>query len=62
MATITVKAKINAGHHPKYGEIKKGKPYTIDENDFGEQLFERPDKNWKAPWERKAAQAAKKGE
>jgi hypothetical protein len=48
---IKVKAKIDAGHHRKYGEIKKGKSYTIDENDFGDQLFERPSKNWKAPWE-----------
>lgn len=49
---IEVKARIDAGHHRKYGEIIKGRKYIIDANDFGEQLFERPNKNWKAPWER----------
>jgi len=51
---IKVKAKINAGHHPIYGQIIAGKTYTIDPNHFGEQLFERPSKSWKAPWERQA--------
>jgi len=62
MTTITVTARIDAGHHPKYGEIKKGQPYTIDENDFGDQLFDRPEKGWKAPWERKPAEPESKGE
>ena len=59
---ITVKARIDAGHHPKYGEIVKGREYTIDANDFGAQLFARPEKGWKAPWERKAAEPESKGD
>lgn len=42
MAKITVKAKIDAGVHLKYGPIIKGQEYEIEENDFGNQLFERP--------------------
>lgn len=42
MAKITVKAKINGGVHLKYGEILEGQEYTIDEEDFGAELFERP--------------------
>ena len=42
MAKITVTAKIDGGVHLKYGEIVKGKQYAIEEEDFGEQLFERP--------------------
>ncbi|MCF6180060.1 MAG: hypothetical protein L3J63_11830 [Geopsychrobacter sp.] len=54
---IKVKAKINGGHHPIYGQIVKGQTYTIHETHFGDQLFERPSKNWKAPWERTDTQA-----
>ncbi len=43
MANIIVKAKIDAGIHMKYGEIKAGKTYTIAEEDFGAELFERPE-------------------
>jgi len=43
MAKIDVTAKIDAGVHLKYGEIKAGRTYTIDEEDFGDQLFHRPD-------------------
>lgn len=42
MAKIDVTAKIDGGVHLKYGEIKAGRTYTIDEEDFGEQLFHRP--------------------
>lgn len=43
MAKITVKAKIDGGIHLKHGPIIKGQNYTIDEEDFGAELFERPD-------------------
>ena len=36
MAKIDVTAKIDGGVHLKYGEIKAGRTYTIDEEDFGE--------------------------
>jgi len=42
MAKITVKAKIDAGIHLKYGPIVKGQEYEIEEADFGDQLFELP--------------------
>lgn len=42
MAQIKVTAKIDGGTHIKYGEIKKDQQYSIDEEDFGEQLFHRP--------------------
>jgi len=57
---INVKARINGGHHPLYGQIIAGKTYTIDPNHFGEQLFERPSKGWLAPWEQKSAATHKK--
>lgn len=40
---INVVAKITAGVHPKYGAIIEGQTYTIDEQDFGDQLFDRPE-------------------
>ena len=52
MATITVKAKGNFGFHPGLRtEIRKGQEYTMDESEFGEELFERP-AGWIPPWER----------
>jgi hypothetical protein len=60
---ITVKAKIDGGIHLKYGEIIKGKEYEIEEEDFGDQLFERPpgfeSPHEKADRERAEAAAAK---
>ncbi|PKN46761.1 MAG: hypothetical protein CVU59_05025 [Deltaproteobacteria bacterium HGW-Deltaproteobacteria-17] len=60
MAKITVKAKIDGGIHLKYGEIKAGQSYEIEEADFGDQLFERPP-GFESPHERaerrEAAQA-----
>lgn len=52
---IEVKAKMTAGTHPVHGPIIKGQAYTIEEGQFAPQLFERPSKDWQAPWERKAA-------
>lgn len=43
MAKITVKARIDGGVHLKHGPIIKGQTYTIDEEDFGAELFERPE-------------------
>lgn len=51
MAKITVKAKIDGGIHLKYGEIKAGQSYEIEEVDFGDQLFERPP-GFESPLER----------
>lgn len=51
MAKITVKAKIDGGIHLKYGEIKAGQSYEIEEADFGDQLFERPP-GFESPHER----------
>ncbi len=51
MATITVAAKIDGGVHPKYGEIVKDNKYTIAEEDFGAELFERPLPDWLSPHE-----------
>ena len=39
---ITVTARIDGGVHLKYGEIVKGRQYTIEEEDFGAELFDRP--------------------
>lgn len=53
MPMITVKAKITAGFHPGLNtNITQGEEYTIDESQFGDQLFERPAPDWLAPWER----------
>ena len=39
---ITVTAKIDAGNHAVYGQIKKGEKYSINPDHFGDELFERP--------------------
>lgn len=50
---ITVKAKIDAGYHQGLNiNIVQGESYTIDESQFGSELFERPPPEWLAPWER----------
>ncbi len=41
MATIQVKAKIGNTIHPKYGALVEGQEMTIDEADFGDEIFER---------------------
>lgn len=43
MAKITVTAKIGDTYHPKYGLLVKGQELTIDEEDFGGEIFERPE-------------------
>lgn len=42
MPTITVTAKGNLGHSPKFGDIRAGQQYTIEETDFAPELFEVP--------------------
>lgn len=54
MPKITVTARITAGTHSVHGPIVKGKTYTIEEDQFAPQLFERPAPDWLAPWEREA--------
>lgn len=51
MPKITVKAKIDGGVHLKHGPIIKGQEYTIEEEDFGAELFERPP-GFESPHER----------
>lgn len=57
MGMIKVTAKGNLGIHPVHGEIVENREYDIDENDFGDQLFHRPE-GWVPPWERTAEQAS----
>lgn len=51
MLKIQVKAKIDGGVHLKYGEIKAGQTYEIDDVDFGDELFVRP-KGFESPHEK----------
>ncbi len=44
MATITVIGKGDLGYSPKFGPIVKDQQYTIEEEDFAPELFERPGK------------------
>jgi len=64
MAKIDVTVRRSAqplGTHPKYGPLKAGQKLTIDEADFGDQLFERPS-GFVSPKEKKdAARAAELG-
>lgn len=56
---IKVKGKGDFGFHPGLRvEVKKGEEYTIDAEDFADQLFERPSPEWRAPWEKEPAEAA----
>lgn len=41
MPKITVKAKIGDTIHPKYGLLVKGSEYLIEEEEFGEEIFEK---------------------
>lgn len=42
MPKISVKARIGDTIHPKYGLLVKGQEYTIEKEEFGEEIFERP--------------------
>ena len=54
---ITVVAKGDLGTHPVHGPIQAGQSFTIEEEQFADQLFERPSPEWQAPWERQPAVA-----
>lgn len=41
MPKIKVTAKIGDTIHPKYGQLVKGDEYTIEEEEFGEEIFEK---------------------
>ncbi len=51
MAQITVKAKGDLGFHLFHGQIIQGGSYTMEEEQWSEQLFERPSPEWRAPGE-----------
>jgi len=60
MAKINVTVRKTAqplGTHPKYGPLKAGQKLTIDEEDFGAELFERP-AGFLSPKEQKDAERA----
>lgn len=60
--TITVTAKGDFGFSPHLRlTITKGEAYTIDEKDFADDLFERPD-GWLPPWERETPPEEKPAE
>lgn len=40
MPKITVKAKIGDTIHPRLGQLVKGEEYLIEEEEFGEEIFE----------------------
>lgn len=56
---ITVKAKDNLGFSPKFGEIVKGQEYTMEEEEFADQLFDGPTPDYKPIWIREAEAAEK---
>ena len=63
MAKISVKIRNDIGdpgEHRKYGRLEPGKTISIDEEDFGSELFERPEgfisPHEKADQERAAAE------
>jgi hypothetical protein len=41
MAVIKVRSKIGNTVHPKYGPLEEGQELEIDEQDFGDEIFER---------------------
>ncbi len=51
MAQITVKAKGDLGLHLFHGMILQGASYTMEEELWSEQLFERPSPEWRAKGE-----------
>ncbi len=58
MAKIIVTAKDNLGHSPKFGDIRKGQTYTIEETDFAPELFDAPDGFDTTPYEPKTEEVA----
>ncbi len=51
--TVTVRKDIgDPGEHRIYGKLEPGKTVTIDEEYFGDKLFERPDPEWLSPHEK----------
>lgn len=42
MAKITVTGRDDLGFSPKFGDIRKGQKYTIEETDFAIELFIPP--------------------
>jgi hypothetical protein len=54
MSQITVKVRSDIGdpgRHPKYGALTPGDSVTIDEEDFGAGLFDRPTPDYLSPHE-----------
>lgn len=54
MAQITVKVRTDIGDpgvHHKFGTLTPGDKITMDEEDFGGGLFERPSPEWLSPHE-----------
>lgn len=54
MSQISVKVRKDIGdpgRHQKYGALKPGTTITIEEEDFGVGLFERPTPEWLSPHE-----------
>lgn len=62
MAKITVKVRSDRGDlgtHPRFGKLVPGAKLTIEEEDFGAGIFERPSAGWLSPHEKAdAARAA----
>jgi len=54
MSQISVKVRSDIGDpgtHPKFGPLVPGTVVTMDEEDFGAGLFERPSPEWLSPHE-----------
>lgn len=52
MARIKVKALLDAGYSPLLDQhIRAGQEYEMEEDQWGDQLFERPDPIWLSPHE-----------
>lgn len=52
MARIKVKALLDAGYSPLLDQhIRAGQEYEMEEEQWGDQLFERPDPLWLSPHE-----------
>lgn len=59
---ITVKARLTAGYHPGLrAEIIEGREYSMPEQEWSAELFERPAPDWLAPWERQTESKKPKG-
>jgi len=54
MAKIDVRVRSDIGDpgvHHKYGPLRPGTTVSIDEEDFGDELFERPHADYLSPYE-----------